>query len=247
MQSAAEAGKDALFDPIAAGLVKVDPDRARRAAEAQMHGSPQAMLDAHRQAFAALDAMLTGGAPRGAARVRRHLGRRADGKRPRCRLGRTVRHRIDTQREPAARVRERMEGQQLGWGRLTVDRLREVLAIHAVYADVARRNPYIAQARGSNLLAHIVASLEQAAGERPATAALGRPGDAMLFLSDTTPTSRTSRDARSVVAVPGYVPDDTPPGGALIVSLWRDTGSGELRVRARTPRRRWNRCEAPPC
>ena len=125
-----------------------------------------------------------------------------------------------------------MEGQQLGWGRLTVDRLREVLAIHAVYTDVARRNSYIAQARGSNLLAHIVASLEQAAGDAPATAALGRPGDTVLFLSghDTNQSNLSGLLGLSW-QLPGYVPDDTPPGGALVVSLWRDTGSRELRVR----------------
>jgi len=31
--------------------------------------------------------------------------------------------------------------------------------------------------------------------------------------------------------LPGYQPDDTPPGGALIFSLWRQTDSGGYFVR----------------
>ena len=56
-----------------------------------------------------------------------------------------------------------MQGASLGWGRLTREKLERVLEIHAVYADLMRRTPYLARARGSNLLAH-VAALARAGG-----------------------------------------------------------------------------------
>jgi 4-phytase / acid phosphatase len=33
--------------------------------------------------------------------------------------------------------------------------------------------------------------------------------------------------------LPGYQPDDTPPGGALIFSLWRDSDTGAYSVKLR--------------
>jgi 4-phytase/acid phosphatase len=56
-----------------------------------------------------------------------------------------------------------MRGDDLGWGRLTRENLERVLEVHTVYADIMRRTPYLARARASNLLAHVLRSLEQAA------------------------------------------------------------------------------------
>lgn len=60
-----------------------------------------------------------------------------------------------------------MEGSSLGWGRLTRENLDRVLEIHAVYSDLMRRTPYLARARGSNLLADVLQSLEQAETGKP--------------------------------------------------------------------------------
>jgi hypothetical protein len=77
---------------------------------------------------------------------------------------------------------EGMKGPALGWGRLTREQLERVLEIHAVYADLMRRTPYLARARGSNLLAHVLRSLDQAASGKPIRGALGKPGDEILLL-----------------------------------------------------------------
>ena len=78
---------------------------------------------------------------------------------------------------------EGMPESDLGWGRLTKDKLIQILELHTAYADLARRTPYLARARGSNLLAHICASLEQAASGKPVAGALGQPGDALAILA----------------------------------------------------------------
>jgi 4-phytase / acid phosphatase len=103
-----------------------------------------------------------------------------------------------------------------------------------VYADLMRRTPYLARARGSNLLAHVLRSLEQAASGKATAGALGQPGDALLVLAGhDTNLSNLSGMLGLSWKLAGYQPDDTPPGGALILSLWRDSETGRLSVKLR--------------
>ena len=96
-----------------------------------------------------------------------------------------------------------------------------------------RRTPYLARARSSNLLDHVLVSMTQAALGKPVKGALGRPGDALLVLTGhDTNLSNLSGMLGLSWRLPGYQPDDTPPGGALIFSLWHGD-AGEDRVTAR--------------
>jgi 4-phytase/acid phosphatase len=127
-----------------------------------------------------------------------------------------------------------MQGADLGWGRLTRDNLNRVLKIHAVYADLMRRTPYLARVRGSNLLEHVLRSMEQAASGKTTAGALGQPGDVLLILSGhDTNLSNLSGMLGLSWRLPGYQPDETPPGGALIFSLWRDSETGRFSVKLR--------------
>ena len=58
---------------------------------------------------------------------------------------------------------EGMKGNDLGWGRLDANGLLRILELHAAYADLMRRTSYLARARGSNLLYHVLQSMKQAA------------------------------------------------------------------------------------
>jgi 4-phytase/acid phosphatase len=115
----------------------------------------------------------------------------------------------------------------LGWGRLTKEKLLEVLELHTAYVDLARRTPYLARARGSNLLAHIVASLEQAASGKAVAGALGQPGGALAIVAghDTNLSSLSGMLDLSW-RIAGQAPDDTPPESALVFSLWRERARG---------------------
>ncbi len=77
-------------------------------------------------------------------------------------------------------------------------------------------------------MAHILASLEQAASGKPVTGALGQPGGALAILAGhDTNLSNLSGMLDLSWRVPGQVPDDTPPESALVFSLWRErTGGG---------------------
>lgn len=126
------------------------------------------------------------------------------------------------------------QGPSLGWGRLTRESLDRVMEIHAAYADLARRTPYIARARGSNLMSHILDSLDQAVTGKAARGALGKPGDALLVLAGhDTNLSNLSGMLGLRWKLAGYQPDDTPPGGALLYSLWRDPGTGRFSMTLR--------------
>lgn len=119
-----------------------------------------------------------------------------------------------------------------GWGRLTKENLQQVMGIHTAYADLMRRTPYLAR-RGSNLLATIVHSVEQAASGHPVEGALGKAGDALLVISGhDTNLSNLSGLLGLSWQLTGYQADDTPPGSALIFEL-RQGSDGTFSVRLR--------------
>jgi 4-phytase/acid phosphatase len=120
---------------------------------------------------------------------------------------------------------EGMQGKDLAWGRLDASTLLRILELHAVSSDLTRRTPYLARARGSNLLDHVLLSMEQATTGKAVPGALGPPGDSVLIVSGhDTNLSNLSGMLDLSWHLPGYQPDDTPPGGTLIFSLWQQGG-----------------------
>ena len=133
---------------------------------------------------------------------------------------------------------EGMSGDQLGWGRLSVTDLRQILALHTVYADLMRRTPYIARARASNLVAHLLWSMQQAVSGKPVQGALGAPQDkALVICGHDTNIENMSGMLGLDWIIGGYPPDDTPPGGALVFELRSHGNGNEVRVyyTAQTP------------
>jgi 4-phytase/acid phosphatase len=74
--------------------------------------------------------------------------------------------------------------------------------------------------------------MEQAESGKAVPGALGSPGAAVLILSGhDTNLSNLSGMLGLSWHLPGYQPDDTPPGGALIFSLWQQPGTAKFFVR----------------
>jgi 4-phytase/acid phosphatase len=221
---ATQTGKDPLFG----GVGKADPALAAKAVRERL-GPAAAALTRYTPAFDALTQILTGGGtPRrtllGAAPDEAADGGGLDVPRPLATAS--------TLSEVfLLEYAEGLPPSALGWGRLSKENLLQVLELHTAYADVARRTPYVARARGSNLLAHIAAALEQAASDKPVPGALGKPGDALAILAGhDTNLSNLSGMLDLSWRVPGHAPDDTPPESALVFSLWRQ-GAGEWFVK----------------
>ena len=229
VHSAPEGGKDPLFDPIAAGVAKPDPELAAKAVRERVD-NPKQFADSHRGAFEALESVLAGGATPQIPIA------------PPAELTVTATARSVQLNEPwglastfgenlLLEYTEGMQGKDLGWGRLDASTLLRILELHGVSSDLTRRTPYLARARGSNLLDHVLLSMKQAATGKAVPGALGPPGDSVLIVSGhDTNLSNLSGMLGLSWHLPGYQPDDTPPGGALIFSLWQQGGNYFVRT-----------------
>ncbi len=228
-----EGSRDALFNPIEAGLAKPDWEIAAKAVRERLGDHPEHFLDSYRAAFEALQFVLAGkeGAPKKLIEPPEEISVSVTGKS--VQLNEELSVASTLSENLLLEYTDGMQGKDLGWGRLDADTLLRVLELHAVYADLMRRTPYLARARGSNLLEHILASMEQAATGKAVPGALGPPGTAVLVLSGhDTNLSNLSGMLSLSWHLPGYQPDDTPPGGALIFSLWQQPDTAQYFVRA---------------
>jgi 4-phytase / acid phosphatase len=235
VDSQPEEGRDPLFS----GAGTPDPEISLRAVRDRMGPDPQKLLTEHRAAIDALQFILTGGgsAPKELLEPPFKIGVSLSSKTVEMAgpfsAGSTL------SEDLLLEYVNGFKGTELGWGRLTPENLLQVLSLHAVYADLMRRTPYLARARGSNLLDHVLLSMTQAVTGKPVQGALGRVGDALLVLSGhDTNLSNLSGMLGLSWHLPGYQPDDTPPGGALIFSLWHGDAEGDsvtMRYVAQSP------------
>ena len=225
-------GKDPLFGQIATGIGS--PERALAAASVsgRIGASPEALLRVYKPAFDTLRELLFNCAPGARCPAEEKPGKRsvlsepssletsngdhADDLRGPLRIGSTLSE--DFLREYV----NGMQGKDLGWGRLDEDKLLEVMRLHAAYADLARQTPYVARLGGSNLLSHILRSMEQAASGSAVTGSLGKANDRVLIIvGHDTNISNLAGILGVHWLVDGYQPDDTPPGSALVFELWQ--------------------------
>jgi 4-phytase/acid phosphatase len=232
VHSVPEGRRDALFDPISAGIAKPDWEIAAKAVRERLGEHPEHFLDLHRAAFEALQFVLAGGgsAPKKLIELPEEISVSITGKS--VQLNEQLSVASTLSEDLLLEYTDGMQGKDLGWGRLDADILFRVLELHAAYDDLTRRTLYLARARGSNLLDHVLRSMEQAATGKAVPGALGRPGAAVLILSGhDTNLSNLSGMLGLSWHLPGYQPDDTPPGGALIFSLWQQPGTRQYFVR----------------
>lgn len=222
----------AAKDPTFSGVPDADPQTSFMEVRQRLGSNPQALLDTHRAALETLQSILDGGrpTPKKLLPSPAEVGVVLQGKT--IQLNGPLAVASTMSENLLLEYTEGMSAAQLGWGRLNRDNLFQVLELHSLYADLMRRTPSIARARGSNLLAHILASIRQAESQKAQPDAIGPPGTALLILAGhDTNQSNVSGMLGLSWAMPGYQPDETPPGGALIFTLWRKPDNGEYFVR----------------
>lgn len=103
-----------------------------------------------------------------------------------------------------------------GWGRVSADVLQKLLPLHARVFNVINRNPEVARAGGSPLLTAMVAALN---GDHPDPRF--NAAKLTVFVGHDTNIAQVAALLGLDWTLPGYAPQQTPPGGALILSLWR--------------------------
>jgi 4-phytase/acid phosphatase len=232
VHSALPGSRDPLFDSVGAGITKHDWEIAAQALRQRLGDSPDRIFELHRAAFETLEFVLAGGGtPEKRIEPPDQISVSASGKR--IKLNEPWGIASTLSENLLLEYAEGMQGKELGWGRLDANSLPRVLELHTVYADLIRRTSYLARARGSNLLYHVMQSMRQAVTGKAMTGALDSPGNAVLIVSGhDTNLSNLSGMLGLSWRLPGYPPDDTPPGGALIFSIWQGPGAAEYSVRA---------------
>jgi 4-phytase / acid phosphatase len=238
VHSLAEGTPDPLFHSLGSGAGHADKQLALAAVSGRIGNNPAGLAVAYRPQLQALEEVLKGNKSDGASA--------ATDARPKALLfdipssldpGKGD-HLVDL-RSPlgtAATMAENLlleytEGMaEVGWGRVDADKLRELMQLHTASADVERRTNYIARAQSSNLLAHILDSIQQAIEQKPVTGALSKPSDSLLILVGHDTNLTNISGALDLGWLIDGRRDDTPPGGALVFEVWKQ-GSGDYAVR----------------
>jgi len=239
--SLTEGEADPIFSPLAAGIGHADQALATASVAGRIGGHVDALLEAYRPALETLQEILLGCKP-GAKCPSAGLESKLSLLTIRPSLGPAKGDKLAEMKGPIATAStlsenftleytNGMTGNDLGWGRLDEAKLHQVMSLHTVYSDLLRRDPYIGRASASNMLSHILKSMEQAITSKPVAGAIGKPGDRVLVLAGHDGNlSNISGTLDLSWLLPGYQINDTPPGGALFFELWRQP-NGEYQVR----------------
>jgi 4-phytase/acid phosphatase len=126
---------------------------------------------------------------------------------------------------------------EVGWGRVDEATLRRIIPLHTRQFTLLTRTSLSARTQGSNLMAHILDTLEQAAQHAqtqdamPVPGALGPVGMHLVYIS--------GHDSNLCYiggllglhwAVEG-ITDDTPPDSQIVFELWQNRKSKQYSVR----------------
>jgi len=233
---------DPLFSPIALGIASADRATAVASVMGRLGSRPAAVVEAYRPAFETMQEVLLGCTPgpdcppRGTSVAQPLLelaasvgpgkgGSLVDFAGPLATASTLAQNFL-------LEYTNAMPAKDLGWGRLNESNLRQMMTLHGAYSDLMRRTPYLARANGSNLLSHMLRSIEQAVAGKAVPGALGTPADRVLVIvgHDTNIANFAGMLGLSWL-IEGYQRDDTPPGGALVFEVWRNSVTGAYTVR----------------
>jgi 4-phytase/acid phosphatase len=232
-----EGTHDPLFHSMEAGSVHPDGLLAAAALAGRIGNNPAGLVEAYRPQLQALQDVLLGCKPGvvcPAAKVSLFdiPSSLAPGKGDRLPELRTPLGTAATMAEDLLlEYAEGLDKSQVGWGRVDANKVRELMQLHTANAELTRRTNYVARIGSSNMLDHILTSMEQAITRKPVTGALGKAEDRLLILvGHDTNLSNISGALGLSWLIDGRI-DDTPPGGALVFELWKSRSTAEYSVR----------------
>jgi len=236
-----EGTPDPLFHSLEAGVSHPDKLLATAAVSGRIGADPQGLTEAYRPQLESLQAVLRGCDPGATCPAAGGVAPKAifdipasiaPGKSDRLVELRSPLGVASTMAENLLlEYTEGMPAAEVGWGRVDIHKLRELLQLHTASEDITGRTGYIARAQSSNLLLHILQSMRQAVAAQPVAGALGKPGDRLLILVGHDTNLANIGGALGVDWLIDGRRDDTPPGGALVFELWKSRSANEYSVR----------------
>ena len=121
---------------------------------------------------------------------------------------------------------------QVGWGRVSLGQIQRLAALRALWFDLTERTHYLAVAKGSDLLSHLLDSLVQGASGNAVRGAFEPPGKRLTIVvgHDTNVANLASLLGVNWV-LPTYQPDDPAPLGALVFEVGTRHNDGTALVR----------------
>lgn len=238
-----EGTPDPLFHPLEAGVGAPDRQLAASAILGRIGAQPQALADAYRPQLQKLDGILHGCGKAASAdptsdaqpaSIFSVSSTVAPGSSDHAAEFRSPISVASTMTENfLLEYTEGMDARNVGWGCVDAETLRGLLQLHVAAEDISGRTPYIARAQASNLLSHLLASLQQAVVQHAVLGALSKPGDRLLILVGHDTNLANLAGALGVSWLIDGRRDDTPPGGSLVFELWRRGTARNYEVRVR--------------
>jgi 4-phytase/acid phosphatase len=126
---------------------------------------------------------------------------------------------------------------EVGWGRVDESALRRLMPMYVKGFDLVTRTPLSARTRGSNMMAHILDTLEQAAQPAqtqpavPVPGAFGPVGTRLVYLGGHDSDLSRIGGLFDLHWNVGGVTDDTPPDSQIVFELWQNSKSKQYTVR----------------
>jgi 4-phytase/acid phosphatase len=236
-------GADPLFDPINAGVAKLDTKMALAAVSGRLGGNAQALATAYAAEFALARAVLfdyaAGTTPAPATPAGKvdvtalPITLAAGNATTPVALGGLAYYYYATDPFLMQYV-DGMATADVAWGRLDAGGIGQLGRVYNALINLEYRTPYLARVQSSNLASHVVRTLVQSATGTAMSGALGSPADKVIVLISTdSGVSGLAGLLELDWLVAGYQPDVAAPGGALVFELRQSQRSGEFVVRAR--------------
>jgi 4-phytase/acid phosphatase len=126
--------------------------------------------------------------------------------------------------------------QEVGWGRVDAATLHRLMPLHTKQFTFSTRLPLTARTQGSNLMAHILDTLEQAAQQaqaedaKPVPGAIGPVGTHLVYISGHDSNLCYIGGLLGLHWTVDGLTDDTPPDSQIAFELWQNPKSKQYSV-----------------
>jgi 4-phytase/acid phosphatase len=231
---------DPLFDPVGAGVARLNQQMAIAAVMGRLGNNPQSLASTYGPELALTRSILFGYPASQTPAPQTPAGKVDVTTIPIEVTAASMPVNITGLTEVAAAIdpfimeyADAQPASQVGWGQVTVDGISQTSRVTTLLFDLELRTPYLDRALSSNVASHVVRSMVQAATGNAMTGSLGNPATkAIVLIGSDTNIYGLAGLFHFDWLLPGYQADFCSPGGALVFELRQSQSTGDYIVRA---------------